>query len=130
MTIELYVLLAAALLCLALPLVYGPLYAQQVGLDAMIGNREGLPEPKGAAGRGIRAHRNLIENLVPFAAVVLVAYAFAVSTPATQWAATAFLAARIVHAACYIAGIKLLRTLAYLVGFAATLVIAVAAATA
>lgn len=130
MTIELYALLAASVLCLLLPMIYGPLYARQVGGAGLAGNRENLPEPTGAAGRGLRAHRNLIENLVPFAAVVFVAYAFAVSTPATQWAATAFLAARIVHAASYIAGIKILRTLAYAVGVAATLVIAVAAATA
>lgn len=124
MTTELLTLLATAVLCLALPLVYGPLYSRQVSLMALAGNREGLPPATGAAGRGQRAHANLIENLVPYAAVVLTAHVLGVHNALTAAAAIAYLAARVVHAVCYVVGIVGLRTLAYYVGLAATLVIA------
>jgi uncharacterized MAPEG superfamily protein len=47
---------------------------QQVGLPALAGNREGLPAMEGWAGRAERAHRNMLENLVLFASLVLVAH--------------------------------------------------------
>ena len=45
----------------------------QVGLPALAGNREGLAPCTGWAGRAARAHHNMLENLVLFAALVLVA---------------------------------------------------------
>lgn len=123
MTTELMTLLAAAVLCLALPMIYGPLYSRQVSLMALAGNREGLPPASGAAGRGQRAHANLIENLVPYAAVVLTAHVLGVHGTITAAAAVVFLAARVAHAVCYVLGIVGLRTLAYYVGLAATLTI-------
>lgn len=125
MTTELTTLLLATLLCLLLPAVYGPLTAAQVGSAALIGNREGMAEPSGAAGRGRRAHRNLLENLLPYAVVVLTAHALGVSNGVTVGAAIVFLAARLVHAASYIAGITTIRTLAYAAGLVATLTIMV-----
>ncbi len=68
-------LAASAVLCLALPLVYVAMYQKQVGFPVVSGNREDAPGPTGAAGRGLRAHRNLIENLVPFAIAVMLARA-------------------------------------------------------
>jgi len=124
MTTELLTLLCAAALCLALPLIYGPLYSRQVSLMALAGNREGVPPATGAAGRGLRAHSNLIENLVPYAAVVLTAHALGVHNQITAIAAISFLAARVVHAGCYLLGITGLRSLAYYVGLFATLTIA------
>jgi AcrR family transcriptional regulator len=41
----------------------------------VIDHRGGVPEPTGAAGGGLRAHRNLIENLLPFAIAVTLAHA-------------------------------------------------------
>ena len=40
---------------------------QAVGLPTLAGNREGLPELTGCAGRARRAHLNMIENMVLFA---------------------------------------------------------------
>src|SRR5207244_12294912 len=45
----------------------------QVGLPALAGNREALAPCTGWAGRAARAHHNMLENLVLFAALVLVA---------------------------------------------------------
>ena len=123
MTTELWILVATAVLCLALPLVYMPLYARQAGPAAISGNREDAPAATGAAGRGARAHRNLLENLVPFAIAILAARAAGVSDTLTLVGAWLFLAARVVHALAYLAGITGVRTLAYFAGVAGTVLI-------
>lgn len=125
MSIELLTLLISAMLCLALPLFYSPLYARQVGFGAIAGNRDDAPAPTGAAGRALRAHHNLVENLVPYGAAILCAHAAGVSNSYTVIAAIVFLGARVVHALSYIAGITGLRTVAWNVGVLATIVIAV-----
>jgi uncharacterized MAPEG superfamily protein len=122
---ELFALVGASLLALVLPLIYLPGYTMTVGPKAMLGNRDGLPERTGVAARGTRAHANLIENLVPYAAVVLSAQVMGISNSVTHVAGVVFLAARLVHAASYLAGIAVVRTLAYYAGVFATLAIAV-----
>lgn len=82
----------------------------QVGLPALAGNRDGLPEIKGWGGRAARAHRNMIENLVLFAALVLVAVAAGKTNDMTLLGAQVFFWARLVYALVYIAGIPWLRT--------------------
>ncbi|WP_372361844.1 MAPEG family protein [Xanthomonas sp. NCPPB 1325] len=119
--IELSVVATLAVLCLCLPLVFSALYARQVGAKALIGNRDGIADPDGAAGRALRAHRNLLENFLPFAAVALAAMLLQVSGTITVIASLVFLGARIVHAVCYLFGIPGLRTLAYHLGLWATL---------
>ena len=123
MTTELWTLIAVTLLCLALPLVYVPLYARQAGMGAVSSNREDVPVAIGAAGRGARAHRNLLENLLPFGIAVLAARAIGVSNTATLAGAWLFLVARVVHALSYFAGITGVRTLAYFAGVAGTVLI-------
>ncbi|MDR7009374.1 MAPEG family protein [Paraburkholderia strydomiana] len=123
MTSELLALVGSGVLCLALPLIYVALYARQVGMPVVSGNREGAPEPTGIAGRGIRAHRNLLENLVPFAIVVLAARWIGVSNSITVAGAWLFLGARVVHVITYLAGIKGIRTLAYLASLVGTVLV-------
>jgi len=82
----------------------------QVGLGTLAGNREGLPEIKGWAGRAARAHRNMLENLVLFVALVLVAVAAGKTNATTLLGAQLFLWARLAYAVVYIAGIPWLRT--------------------
>ena len=82
----------------------------QVGLPTLAGNREGMPEIKGWGGRAARAHRNMIENLVLFAALVLVAVAAGKTNDMTLLGAQIFLWARLAYALVYIAGIPWLRT--------------------
>jgi uncharacterized MAPEG superfamily protein len=124
MTLELYALLATAMLLLVLALVSTALYGAQVGNSSLMGNREGIAPATGAAGRAQRAHRNLLENAVPFAVAVLTARALHITTPVTQDAALIFIGARVIHALVYIAGIEKIRTLAWLVGLLATAAIA------
>jgi uncharacterized MAPEG superfamily protein len=82
----------------------------QVGLPMLAGNREGMPEIRGWAGRAARAHRNMIENLVLFAALVLMAVAAGKTNATTLLGAQIFFWARLVYAAVYVAGIPWLRT--------------------
>ena len=71
-----------------------------------------------------KAHYNAIENLAPFAAIVLVAHAAGVSNAATAAAAAAFFWARIVHAVSYTLAIPWLRTLSFAVAWGGIICIA------
>lgn len=88
--------------------------ALQVGLPALAGNREGLAPCTGWAGRAQRAHRNMLENLVLFAALVLIAVVSDRTNATTLLGAQLFFWARLVHAGVYLAGIPWLRTLVWL----------------
>ena len=107
---ELMLLAWAVLLTLVQAVIAAQGALMQVGLPALAGNREGLPEIKGWGGRAARAHRNMLENLVLFAALVLVVVVAGKSNAMTLLGAQIFLYARIVYALVYIAGIPWLRT--------------------
>jgi uncharacterized MAPEG superfamily protein len=85
----------------------------QVGLPMLAGNREKLPEILGWAGRAQRAHRNMLENLVLFGLLVLVANATGKANATTALGAELFFWARIAYAAIYLAGIPWARTAAW-----------------
>jgi uncharacterized MAPEG superfamily protein len=85
----------------------------QVGLPKLAGNREGLADCTGWPGRAQRAHRNLLENLILFVSLVLVAHAAGRLNDTTALGAQIFFWARIAHAVIYIAGLPYLRTLAW-----------------
>lgn len=72
------------------------------------------------------AHTNAVENLVVFAALVLIADAAGVNTAATATAATVYFWARVVHAAAYTFAVPWVRTLAFVAGFACQMVFAIA----
>lgn len=72
----------------------------------------------------MRAHKNAIENLVVFAALILVAHAAGISNDMIANSAIIYFWSRVVHAAVYLFGIPWLRTLAFLVGWGATMVVA------
>jgi len=82
----------------------------QVGLPTLVGNREKFPELTGWAGRASRAQRNMVENLVLFAALVLVAVAADKTNAMTLLGAQIFFWARVAYAVVYLVGIPWLRT--------------------
>lgn len=88
---------------------------QAVGLNTLAGNREGLGEIPGWAGRAKRAHLNMIENMVVFTALVLIAAAAGKANAMTAMGAMIFFWARLAYAVIYVAGIAWLRTLAWFV---------------
>ena len=85
----------------------------QVGLMKLVGNREGMPEITGWGGRAERAHLNMVQNLVLFAALVLVAVAAGKTNDVTLLGAQIFLWSRVAYAAIYVAGLAWLRTLSW-----------------
>jgi uncharacterized MAPEG superfamily protein len=95
----------------------------QVGLPALAGNREGLAPCTGWAGRAQRAHHNMLENLVLFAALVLIAVVSDRTNATTLLGAQLFFWARLVYAGVYMAGIPWLRTLVWLASVVGMLLI-------
>lgn len=75
------------------------------------------------AQRAIRAHVNAVENLAIFVPAVLVAHILNISTPATRMAVVVYFFARLVHFVVYTAGVPLVRTLAFAVGWGAQVVL-------
>jgi uncharacterized MAPEG superfamily protein len=85
-----------------------------------------LPENLAWAQRAKQAHANAVENLAVFAPLVLIAAALGVTTSATVIAAKVYLLARLVHYVVYSAGVAIVRTLAFLTGFGATIMFVIA----
>lgn len=123
MTIELRMLLWSALLTVALVVISAVGATRDVGLTRLAGNRENLPEFTGWTGRAIRAHRNMLENLVLFAIAVIVAKLAGVSNANTAFGAQLFFWGRVAHAGLYIAGVAWARTAAYAVSMIGLLMI-------
>jgi len=107
---ELIWLVWAVLLAFVQMLIAATGATLQVGLPALAGNREGLAPCTGWAGRAARAHHNMLESLVLFAALVLVAVVAGKTNSATLLGAQIFVCARLVYAAVYLMGIPWLRT--------------------
>ncbi|HUG46512.1 MAG TPA: MAPEG family protein [Sphingomicrobium sp.] len=123
MPIELQLLVWSAMLALAQMLVALVGAQSQLGLPALAGNREGLPPLTGWAQRASRAHLNMLESLVVFAILVLVANALGRLNETTLLGAQLFFWGRLAYAIVYVIGIPWLRTLIWLVSFVGLLAI-------
>ena len=78
-------------------------------------------DPKPLAGWAQKmkaAHANAVENLVVFAALVLIANAAGVSNETTILACTVYFWSRVVHLLAYTFAIPWVRTLSFVAGFA------------
>ncbi|HEY1999059.1 MAPEG family protein [Paraburkholderia sp.] len=124
---ELYFLTLVAVATILMWVPYTLARIMTRGLMGALSNPDpSLPPDPAWAERARRAHANAIENLAVFAPLVLIAAIIGVSTPATVFAAKLYFIARLVHYVVYAAGIPVVRTLAFVVGAAATLVFAAA----
>ncbi len=126
MTTELTILTLSAVLCLLLPNVaIASLPGVPGGFAWGLGNRDtaapGLPA---WAERARRAHANLAENLVVFAALVLTAHVAGKNDGWTALGAQLFFWGRVAHAATYIGGLVPWRTIAFGVAVAGNWLIA------
>lgn len=113
MTTELTLLVWASGLTLAqaaLAAIGGNL---QKGVPAMAGNREGQVEFTGWVGRAYRAHRNMLENIVLFAILVLAAQVSGKTNAQTALGAELFFWARVAYVPCYVLGLVGVRSLAW-----------------
>ena len=120
---ELMLLAWAVILTLAQMLVAATGAAAQYGVMPLFGNREGLAPLTGWAGRAYRAHHNMLENLVLFAALVLIATAAGKTNSSTLLGAQLFFWARLAYAVIYLAGVPYLRTAAWLVSIVGLVII-------
>jgi uncharacterized MAPEG superfamily protein len=120
---ELFWLVCAVALTVVQMLVAAQAAFNQVGFMRLVGNRDGMPEITGWGGRATRAHRNMLENLVLFTALVLVAVAAGKTNGMTLLGAQLFVWARLAYAVIYVAGIVWLRTAAWAVSMAGLIVI-------
>ena len=94
---------------------YGPVEALTYRADA---------QPVAAwAERAKKAHYNAVENLVLFAALVLVAHLTGAANDATAAAAITYFWARLAHYPLYISGIPFARTLTFAIGWLAQICI-------
>jgi uncharacterized MAPEG superfamily protein len=111
MTTDLSMLVWSALLCVLMPFVYvGALSQVPGGFAWGFGNRDQQLELPAWAARAKRAHANMVENLAPFAALVLVAHVAGKANATSALGATLFFWGRLAHATVYTLGIPYLRT--------------------
>ena len=97
------------------------------GLSATMDNPKRDVKPHAAwATRLMFAHDNAIENLAVFAPLVLILNAIDYSNKWTVYASAVYFWARVAHLIVYTLGLPVFRTLAFTVGFAAQVVLAVA----
>jgi uncharacterized MAPEG superfamily protein len=115
MTLELKLLAWSAVLTIVQMTIAAVGAILQVGAPALAGNREGLPPIEGWAGRAAKAHRNMLENLVLFAILVLVAQVGGRTGAVTALGAQLFFWARVAYAPIYVFGIPWARTAAFAV---------------
>ena len=90
------------------------------GLMGAMGNQS--PDDKAQspwAERMMAAHANVVENLVLFVPLVLVAYALGISNSVTVGACAVYFWARLAHFIIYTLGIPVLRTLAWTISWLA-----------
>jgi len=87
----------------------------QFPMPVLVGNRETAVEGRGWVGRAQRAHRNMLESLVLFAVLVLVAQVAGRANATTALGAALFFYGRVIYAAIYWAGIAWVRTVAWAV---------------
>ena len=128
MTTELMYLLLTAIFTgvLWIPVVIG--YVMSRGplkpADYIVAPTSPLPD---WVNRANRAHINAVENLVPFAAVVLIAHAAQISTAVTANAAAVYFYARTAHAVVHITGFShfFARTVLFTVAWLAFMAFAV-----
>jgi uncharacterized MAPEG superfamily protein len=124
MTPDLKYLLFSVILTFVQVLIAAAMANQAVGLPTLAGNREALGELPGIAGRARRAHLNMVENMVLFSALVLIAAVAGKANAMTALGATIFFWARLVYAGLYLAGISWVRTAAWFVSVIGMVLIA------
>jgi uncharacterized MAPEG superfamily protein len=107
---DLQLLVWSVALCIVQMIVAVAGATLQVGLPRLAGNREPLPDFTGWAGRAQRAHRNMLETLPLFGALVIVAHMAGLANETTVLGAQLFFWARLAYAIVYLIGIPWLRT--------------------
>jgi uncharacterized MAPEG superfamily protein len=120
---ELMLLLWAVALAVVQMLIAVSGATLQVGLPKLASNRDNMPALTGWVGRADRAHHNMLENLVLFAALVFLLFATGKSNSTTVLGAQLFFWGRLAYAVVYLIGIPWLRTGVWFVSIVGLLLI-------
>lgn len=123
-------LLSAALLTWLMIMVAAALKTRlwsPSGFQKAAGNRETTTEPSPLAGRADRAAKNMLENVILFAIVMLAVHVAGKVGEQSALGATLFVAARVVYWLVYLAGIPYLRTAVWGVAVAGMIIVGLAA---
>ena len=121
---EMLLLLWAVVLMFVQMLIAAQGAFMQVGLGTLAGNRDNMPALTGWAGRAQRAHRNMMENMVLFSALVFLVIAASKGNQMTALGAELFFWGRVAYALIYLAGFPWVRTLAWVVSVIGMVMIA------
>jgi uncharacterized MAPEG superfamily protein len=127
MTTELTMLVYAAGLLLVLILIQASVGVMAMGLKTAAGPRDETPPPTPFQGRTRRVVDNHREGLTLFAPIVLAAAVAGVSNEWTVLGAQLFFYSRVAHAVIYLAGLPMVRPLAYFIGLGGTIMVLLAA---
>ncbi len=122
MTLTTVVLLVLALFVVQVFLQETSRY--RFNLWKIMGNRDTSPEVSVVAARLDRAKNNMMEALPLFLGLAMLALVKGGDTTGVAHAATAFLIARVVYVPIYAAGIPVVRSLVWLAGMVAMLMMA------
>ncbi|MEM1149789.1 MAG: MAPEG family protein [Pseudomonadota bacterium] len=95
----------------------------QYSMKDLLGARDNLEPNSAAVGRCKRATQNMLESMIMFAPLVLVAVVTERTSDITALGAMVFFIARVVYAPSYWFGIPVLRTLAWAAGIIGILMI-------
>jgi uncharacterized MAPEG superfamily protein len=124
MTTDLWMLVWSAVLSVSSPVPGVTVLLTMAGGPAWgFGNRDTHFAVAPWIERGRRAHANMVENLLPFACLVLVAHLGGKANATTALASELFLASRVLYTLVYMAGIPVLRTLVFSIGVLAQFMI-------
>lgn len=125
---ELWWVALSALLMLVTILPYVLDRITTTGFSASVGNPQDNEIPQSTwAIRMKAAHYNMVENMAVFAPLaIIIGLSAGMASGGTATACAVFFFARLVYLVVYTLGIPILRTLAFLVGWAATLYLAFA----
>ena len=127
MTRELFWLTLTVILTGLLWIPYTLNRCQIRGIGGAMSNPSRNDKPQSEwANRMMFAHDNAVENLIVFAPLVLILNAIDYSTKWTVLACAVYFWVRVIHLIVYTLGIPVLRTLAFVAGFLAQAVLALA----
>lgn len=124
MPIELSYLVSSIIVYFLMIVVQATLANLENKPGTMAGARDGLVDKSVMLSRARRANANMVEALIMFVPLILVAYVTDNLNGMTQLGAGLFLAARIVYAPLYWFGVPWLRTLVWFAGLVGTVLIA------
>jgi uncharacterized MAPEG superfamily protein len=119
MSLELTYLAMYGLLLIITILIQVMVSASQHGILKLLGNRESL-NSVGVADRAEKTVQNSVVAMALVAPAVMMLTLANLSTSGTVLAMQLFLTARIAYALCFIVGLKLFRTVCWMVGFLST----------